>query len=286
MKYLINRSPYASEHRVLSSNGLKIIAAIAMVIDHVGVYLLGNSEIYLSILFRILGRLAFPLFAYCIAEGCRYTRNKQKRFWIIFLMGVAFEAVWVGLRFFSEGGFSLLDTYGGDPIGFLKFIRSECLEGNIFLTFSCSILLIYIVQAFKKGLADRDVKRSVLYGCLFPAALAVMAVINYLMNGLNYGVAGIILPVLVALVDYDEGKAPKLFKPLDHPWVKLALFAVGLIFLSATSSMKVIQSFCLLSLIPLALYNGKPGSGKMKWWFYIFYPAHLVIIWFIGLLIK
>ena len=54
----------------LTGNQLKIIAMICMTVDHVGFILFPKQEI-----FRIIGRLAFPIFAYMIAEGCRYTRN-------------------------------------------------------------------------------------------------------------------------------------------------------------------------------------------------------------------
>ncbi|MBO7736222.1 MAG: hypothetical protein J6S22_00120, partial [Clostridia bacterium] len=59
--------------RFLSGNSIKILAAIAMVVDHVGLLFFPFNPI-----FRMIGRLAFPLFAYMIAEGCKYTKNKWK----------------------------------------------------------------------------------------------------------------------------------------------------------------------------------------------------------------
>ena len=49
----------------LSGNALKFIAAFCMALDHVGLVLFPRVEV-----FRILGRLALPLFAYMLAEGC------------------------------------------------------------------------------------------------------------------------------------------------------------------------------------------------------------------------
>lgn len=43
----------------------------------------------------------------------------------------------------------------------------------------------------------------------------------------------------------------------------------------------LMQHASLLAFFPLALYNGKPGSKKMRWWFYIFYPAHFCIIFIV-----
>ena len=57
----------------LSGNQLKIIAAISMTVDHLGFILFPSL-----IILRIIGRIAFPIFAYMIAEGCRYTKNEKR----------------------------------------------------------------------------------------------------------------------------------------------------------------------------------------------------------------
>ena len=57
----------------LTGNQLKIIGIIAMTCDHVGLQLLPQFPIL-----RIIGRIAFPIFAFLIAEGCRYTRDKKR----------------------------------------------------------------------------------------------------------------------------------------------------------------------------------------------------------------
>ena len=54
----------------LSSNILKIVACISMLLDHIGFIFFPQY-----IIFRILGRVAFPIFAFMIAEGCYYTKN-------------------------------------------------------------------------------------------------------------------------------------------------------------------------------------------------------------------
>ena len=65
--------------KCLTNNQLKIIACISMLFDHLGFMVFPKL-----IIFRILGRLAFPIFAFMIAEGCYYTRNKLKHFLTIF----------------------------------------------------------------------------------------------------------------------------------------------------------------------------------------------------------
>jgi hypothetical protein len=59
-----------------------------------------------------------------------------------------------------------------------------------------------------------------------------------------------------------------------------------MIFLSLNGNLGAMQFYCLFAIIPLIFYNGKPGTKKLKYAFYIFYPAHLVIIEGIALLIS
>ena len=68
---------------------LKIIAAVTMLIDHAGLILFPEQH-----WMRIVGRIAFPLFAYCIAEGYRYTRHRLRYFLQIFLLGIGCQIVY------------------------------------------------------------------------------------------------------------------------------------------------------------------------------------------------
>ena len=57
----------------LNNNQLKIIAMVAMLLDHIGAYLFPQVR-----WLRIIGRLAYPIFAFMIAEGCRHTKNRVR----------------------------------------------------------------------------------------------------------------------------------------------------------------------------------------------------------------
>ena len=56
----------------LNNNQLKILAIVIMTIDHVGMEIMPQFRIL-----RIIGRLAFPIFAFMIAEGCHHTKNRK-----------------------------------------------------------------------------------------------------------------------------------------------------------------------------------------------------------------
>ena len=69
----LKASQYDRFPKFLTGNALKILAALFMTIDHIGVMLFPRV-----LVLRIIGRLALPIFAFMIAEGCKYTRNKKK----------------------------------------------------------------------------------------------------------------------------------------------------------------------------------------------------------------
>ena len=59
--------------KFINNSNLKLIAALLMVIDHVGAVFFPTIHIL-----RYLGRLSFPIFAFCISEGFYYTKSKTK----------------------------------------------------------------------------------------------------------------------------------------------------------------------------------------------------------------
>lgn len=240
----------------LSASTLKIIACITMVIDHLGAYIFTDLEIL-----RIIGRISFPIFAYFIAEGCRYTRRKLKRFLLVF-----------GLGLICEGGY---------------FLYAGTIDGGILLTFSFSILLIYQVQAIKRALAQRRMGSAILWGLILAASVVGVYGFNEYVLYVNYGFWGVLIPVFTALPDYKEGEAPACFKALSSLPVKWGFCAFGMLLLCISRGLTTnIQSYCLLALIPLALYNGQPGVRGMKYGFYLFYPLHLIVIFLLGMMLK
>lgn len=240
----------------LSASTLKIIACILMVIDHVGVILLPHL-----LILRVIGRLSYPIFAYLLAEGCRYTRNKKKRFLLVFGLAMICELATVVVM--------------GAP------------EGGILVNFSLAILLIYEVQAIKRAMAQKRPGRA--FGLLALFLLSVAAVYGFVEFVLyvDYGFWGVLIPVWASIPDYKEGEAPAIFEKISNRPVKFAFFSGGLLLLCVSRGLLTdIQSFSLLALPLIALYNGRPGRKGLKYGFYIFYPAHLVVLWGIAALLA
>ena len=151
----------------LTSNQLKLIALVTMTVDHVGLYLLPQYPIL-----RIIGRLAFPIFAFMIAEGCRYTAHPKRYFGMVFGIGVGYQIFCL----LAMGSFHM----------------------NILLTFSMSIALIFTLRWAKDG---RGLRRALCL-CAFLLTVFLCEGLPKLLNvdlHIDYGIFGVLLPVLVFL---------------------------------------------------------------------------------------
>lgn len=223
----------------LNGNQLKLIALVSMTIDHIGVQLLPHVTIL-----RIIGRLALPIFAYMIAQGCRYTRNKGRYLLQLFAVGFVCQVVY----FFAMGSLY------------------QC----IFVTFSLSVCGIYLLEFAKK-------QKIMFCGFLCSVSLAVIYfltdILPLLLPGtdfrIDYGFAGVLLPVLIYL-----GKNQK---------QQLLMTLIGVVLLAL--QLGGIQWIALAAVPLLALYDGTRGKAKLKYLFYIYYPAHLVALYLLDLLI-
>ena len=238
---------------VLSGTSLKIIGALFMVCDHVGMLLFPDV-----VILRILGRIALPIFAFLIAEGCRSTKNKLRYFLTVFLCGVVCQLVY--------------------------YFYGNSLEMCIFITFSLAILNVFALQLFKNTLfSEASALKKILSAMPFAAMLAATWWINTVLD-VDYGFFGCILPVFAALPHSPKNASVRFFDAIDKLHVSVLTTAVGLVLLGLERG--GIQMFGLLALPFLLLYSGKRGRLKMKYFFYVFYPAHLVLIEFIGVFLN
>ncbi len=215
---------------LLSNNQLKVIAMVSMLIDHIGMILFPRV-----LLFRILGRLAMPLFAYMIAEGCRYTRNRPR----YLLMLASFAAL-------CQVAYA---------------VSNSSLYQNILVTFSMAVAVIFSVDRCLAAHRPTSALAAVLVcgGVLF-VTLGLPALIDGFR--VDYGLFGVCLPVAVYYA----------------PTKPLRLAATGIILTALALSSKTIQWFALFALPLLLLYNGQRGRYNLKYWFYLFYPFHLLCL--------
>ena len=221
------------KYQVLDGTVLKIIAMISMVFDHVG------DLFFPSLMWpRMIGRLAMPLFSFCMAEGYAHTRDRKK-----YLLRMGLFAL------ISEIPFDL--AFEG---------RIGLSHQNIMLTFFLSILALMSYDGIRGG-KDAEAKPvppgKTLLAWLVVAAFAALA----LLLRADYTVFAVIAVFLFYVLRQK------------HPLIRSG---AGVAFLSLTRTVGYYCATGF-SIIPLALYNGKKGRG-LKWLFYVFYPGHLLLL--------
>ncbi len=247
----------------ISGNQIKIIALLAMTCDHVGKQLLPELMIL-----QIIGRLAFPLFAYMIAEGCIYTKNRKKYLAKMIMVALLCQVV------------------------YYVFVGS--LYQCILVTFSLSVILIYLL--------DWGLQRKTWWS--IAAVVSAVAIVYGICEGLprllqdtdfciDYGFAGVIFPVLVysseRLMCKREGSSEQAHQRTKewlvlHRLPNLLVTMVMLIVLAW--NMGGLQWYALAALPVLAFYDGSRGRWRMKSFFYFYYPIHLAIIYGISVLLS
>ena len=223
---MTKKEPY----RILDGTVLKIIAMISMVFDHAGDLLFPEQS-----WMRIIGRIALPIFAFCIAEGYSHTRNKTKYLLRLCLFGLI-----------SELPYDLART-GGLEFG----------QQNIMLTFALAILALMVYDRITAG--GKAVWKII-------AGIAAAAVIGFAALILRF--ESNLFAIILILVFH-------IFRDKAH-WIRCL---AGLIWHLAIRNIGI-YLWGVLSFIPLLMYNGKKGKG-LKWFFYVFYPGHLLLLFLI-----
>lgn len=226
----------------LSQNQIKMIAVVAMVLDHVGIELFPQLTIL-----RIIGRLAFPVFSYCICEGSRRTHHPMRYLARLLCMG-------------------LLCMVG-------YYVYTGIIYGNILITFSLSLCALYAFSYLQTGWAqNKTTVRLAGMGVMLGCIVGIWLLCSWIT--IDYGFFGVMLPLFAELVAsiWDKCSAAE----VGRSTVRLIGFSVGLLVLSL--QMGGIQIFSLLTIPLLFAYNGSRGERNLKQFFYWFYPVHLMLI--------
>ncbi|SCZ76516.1 TraX family protein [Pseudobutyrivibrio xylanivorans] len=234
----------------ITGNGLKLIAIITMLVDHVtyGLYYTYgmandclNWELYRFL--RGVGRMAFPIYCFLLVEGFFHTRNVKK-----------YAIRLVILALLSEIPFDW--SLFGD-----LFVWNKT---NVVFTLLIGLLLIWILEESKKekfwGIENIVAKKLVVLLCYVAGMVAAY------FASVDYNIVGVAVIVLMYCLHGEERNR------------RLLAFAAGVAIL--TLGCGTLESAAFLMLIPIAFYNGKRGSSSkiMRYSFNYFYPIHLFII--------
>ena len=216
-----------------------------MFIDHVGAFIIGpyllqhgifpginfggaagleGSHLYIlfqmNLAFRLIGRLAFPIFAFLIVEGFLHTRNLKK---YILQMGI----------------FALISEIAFDLVGSGLILEFD--HQNIFFTLFTGLLSIAIFERLNE--------KPIMKWSVPIVGMFVSSFFRF-----DYGAMGILV-IFVFYYFHDDFKSRNLFN--------------GVLLLQ--------QLTAVFSLFLIQLYNGKRGKQN-KFFFYVFYPVHLILL--------
>lgn len=230
--------------RKIKFNGtqLKLIAIIAMTIDHLAWLLYpGFIKELIPISMHIFGRITAPIMWYFVAEGCYYTKNIKRYFIRLFIFAIISHFAFC----FSLG------------------IPYSPLEGNLFnktsvmFPLSMSILLIWI---FKNGKTTNFIK--ILFIVIF-CAITFIA---------DWSSIALMMPFFVY-----QHRGNKKKQVIDYIiWISVYSL-IYILFIDIIYG--VLQFGTLLSLFLLWNYDGTRGKEiGSKWFFYYYYPLHLIVI--------
>ena len=215
---------------------MKIIAVICMLIDHIG-FLFFPDQIE----WRMIGRLAMPIFAFGIARGARYT-SSMKRYMKKILM----------FALISQIPFWWMEqtTYGG------AFFS---LHFNIGFTFLAALVIISLLKKAENEKKSLGIGKFFIIGMLLVSADLLQ---------FDYGSYGILVVLLCYVVSYSK----------QSMWVLWIGYTI-LTYLSYLSSisMFLLQEVGVLAFGVIFALQGV-SEKKMGRFFYIFYPVHMIVL--------
>jgi hypothetical protein len=236
----------------LSGAQLKVIAIISMAIDHTAIALIQNVFLTcgdlssgsirvlrsLYILMRSLGRLAFPIYCFFLVQGFLYTHSRRAYTLRLLLFG-----------FLSEIPFDLA-LYGTAWYPFHQ---------NVMFELAAAVIMLALFEAIRSVRSLRIARRTILLSRTVSLAAAFLSSILCMIIAetlrLDYGWMGLCLILL-------------LYVTRTRPGLQCAAGAA----FTALFELPGAAAFLLLY-----LYNGQRGRQK-KYFFYAFYPAHLLLL--------
>ena len=247
------------QYRVLSSGALKVIALVSMLIDHTAHYIFANLPAWRQVLWtyrgvaidgytilRAVGRLAFPIYCFLLVEGFTRTRSRKAYAIRLAVLALVSELPW---------NYAHTGTW-------------RCGSRNTIYTLFLGFLALCVIEYFSIGAGSAEVsgrgsrrtaggdagRRAALRMTL---ALGAILVVSYFLHA-DYGCTGVgYIIVMYVLRERAVLRAAAGSTLLSSRWK--AAFAF----------------------IPIAFYSGRRGFAghRLKYAFYVIYPAHLVILY-------
>lgn len=255
--------------KTINRNYLKYIAAAAMLLDHTAVIFLTPATVPYFIM-RLAGRLTAPIMAYFISEGYIHTKNIRNYILRLFFFWII---SWIPFSLAFQGGL---------PVEIISGRLSGCTKHILFSNYK-----LYIEIPSKAVIILFRLKTDVIFTLL----LGLLALITVNSNKLNSLSKVIILAVIFSVSMIGDWKYFNVLFPLifyhfrENMRLKnISYYLICILkLIEIDKPEKLYYSGILAVPVILSLYNGKPGRKNKfnKWFFYIFYPMHLLLLYLI-----
>ncbi len=248
------RNPFS-----LNSFQIKLIAILAMLLDHIAWKFLPLDSVSGQCL-HLVGRTTAPVMCFFLTEGYHHTRNLRK-------------------YFMRLGVFALISHFA-----FVYFETGKWLapcKSSVIAALLLSLMCVHVWHCAPPE--NAALNRDIHFGFpLHPAfRLPVIALLALTATTCDWGIFAVLFTMTFELARRYGQKAQArayVLAALCYIITRWNLLSGGL------SSIKTyFYAIGVLLPVPLLLiYNGKRGGGafadKFKWFFYIFYPAHMIIL--------
>ena len=255
---------------------LKLLGLILMVFDHIHEFFSYTGSI--PIAFNWIGRIVAPIFLFMAIEGYTHTRSKKKYMSRLFL----------GFVIMNIGNY-ILPRYFERPdnLGIMNNIFSTLFMITVYL---CIIDYIYKAKKEKNTL-------KIFFGILLltaPIALAALFIIGANSGNTAFSYLALIIPtpvfveggpvfvvlgILMYLLRKDRRKLIAGYIVISLSFMFTGELSISGLFFNNYQWMMVFAA-------PLFyLYNGQKGRG-LKYLFYVFYPAHIYVLYVISCLMM
>jgi hypothetical protein len=260
----------------LNATTLKILAIILMVFDHIHqMWAHSGAPIWL----KCLGRPVFPIFLFAMSESFQYTHSRKnflKRLlfasWIMTVCSMILESILPnGDIILMNSAFSTFFITGLYMLFYDMLIDGIKTKKALKITAAILLCLLPILTSlpviFVGGLANNEAFSS--------QAIKIMITACFLLPNILLVEGGFVM-VALGLLFYALRK---------WRWAQIAVLTAlsALIFIKSNGA--DIQWLMVFAAIPMLLYNGEKGRG-MKNFFYVFYPAHIYLLYIIATLWK
>jgi hypothetical protein len=257
--------------RLFSGSQVKYFAVALMFIDHLHQFFF-NDAVWMN----LLGRPVMPIFLFMVGEGFYYSKNRA-RYMTRLLIGAC-------------------------AMGLLNIVISRAfpmenvvLINNAFGTMFATAFYLMCAEIIKSGAEEKKLGKSasgialILLSLLISAALLwvmfsfknlpqwILSAIVIIPNA--FIVEGGVLMIALGVAFYVLRR-----RRLAQAIALIIFSAFTYIFGSLSGQDNFIEWAVVFAVIPILMYNGKRGKGGAfdKWFFYIFYPAHIYIMYFIS----